>query len=37
MHTVSTLNIGKNVDSLILVGYAVYKPRTHARTGAGSL
>ena len=37
MHTVSTLNVGKNVDSLILVGYTVYKPRTHTRTWAGSL
>jgi hypothetical protein len=37
MHTVSTLNVGKNVDSLILVGYAGSKPRTHARTRAGSL
>lgn len=37
MHTVSTLNMGKNLDSLILVGYTVYKPQTHAWTVEGSL
>jgi hypothetical protein len=37
MHTVSTWNMGKNLDSLMLVCYTVCKPQTHARTGAGSL